>query len=44
MSDLSTIDSPAVADAYSFGEIHSIVDVGAGTDFSWRRSWRGIRA
>jgi len=30
MSDLSTIDSPAVADAYSFGEIHSIVDVGGG--------------
>jgi hypothetical protein len=30
MSDLSTIDSPAVADAYSFGEIQSIVDVGGG--------------
>jgi len=30
MSDLSAIDSPAVADAYSFGEIHSIVDVGGG--------------
>ncbi len=30
MSDLSTIDSPAVADAYSFDEIHSIVDVGGG--------------
>jgi hypothetical protein len=30
MSDLSTIDGPAVADAYSFGEIHSIVDVGGG--------------
>jgi len=30
MSDLSTIDSPAVAGAYSFGEIHSIVDVGGG--------------
>ncbi len=30
MSDLSTIDSPAVADAYSFGEIHSLVDVGGG--------------
>jgi hypothetical protein len=30
MSDLSTIDSPAVADAYSFGEIHSIVDVAGG--------------
>ncbi len=28
MTDLSTIDGPAVADAYSFGEIHSIVDVG----------------
>jgi hypothetical protein len=30
MSDLSTIDSPAVADAYSFGEIQSIVDVAGG--------------
>ncbi len=30
MSDLSTIDSPAVGDAYSFGEIRSIVDVGGG--------------
>src|SRR5437879_5204401 len=30
MSDLSTIDSPAVAEAYSFGDIHSIVDVGGG--------------
>lgn len=30
MSDLSTIDSPAVADAYSFGDIQSIVDVGGG--------------
>jgi len=30
MSDLSTIDGPAVADAYAFGEIHSIVDVGGG--------------
>jgi hypothetical protein len=30
MSDFSTIDSPAVADAYSFGEIHSIVDVAGG--------------
>ncbi len=30
MSDLSTIDSPAVADAYSFSEVHSIVDVGGG--------------
>src|ERR1700740_2261123 len=30
MSDLSTIDGPAVADAYSFGEIHSLVDVGGG--------------
>jgi len=30
MSDLSTIDGPAVADAYSFGEIHSVVDVGGG--------------
>ena len=30
MTDLSTLDSPAVADAYSFGEIHSIVDVGGG--------------
>ena len=30
MSDLSTIDSPAAADAYAFGEIHSIVDVGGG--------------
>jgi len=33
MSDLSTIDGPAVADAYSFGEIHSIVDVGGGHGF-----------
>ena len=30
MSDLSTIDGPAVADAYSFSDIHSIVDVGGG--------------
>jgi len=30
MSDLSAIDSPAVADAYNFGEIRSIVDVGGG--------------
>ena len=30
MSDLSTIDGPAVADAYAFAEIHSIVDVGGG--------------
>jgi hypothetical protein len=30
MTDLSTIDGPAVAEAYSFGEIHSIVDVGGG--------------
>jgi hypothetical protein len=30
MTDLSTIDGPAVADAYSFGEIESIVDVGGG--------------
>jgi hypothetical protein len=33
MSDLSTIDGPAVADAYSFGEIRSIVDVGGGHGF-----------
>jgi hypothetical protein len=30
MTDLSTIDGPAVAEAYSFGEIQSIVDVGGG--------------
>jgi len=30
MTDLSTIDGPAVADAYSFGEIRSIVDVAGG--------------
>src|SRR2546425_3102353 len=30
MSDLSTIDGPAVTDAYSFREIRSIVDVGGG--------------
>jgi hypothetical protein len=30
MSDLSAIDGPTVADAYSFGELHSIVDVGGG--------------
>ena len=30
MTDLSTIDGPAVADAYSFREIHSIVDVAGG--------------
>lgn len=30
MSDLSAIDSPAVADAYSFRDIHSIVDVAGG--------------
>src|SRR2546428_3602427 len=28
MTDLSTIDGPAVADTSSFGEIHSLVDVG----------------
>jgi hypothetical protein len=33
MSDLSAIDGPAVADAYSFGEIRSIVDVGGGHGF-----------
>ncbi len=33
MTDLSTIDGPAVADAYSFGEIRSIVDVGGGHGF-----------
>ena len=30
MTDLSTIDGPVVADAYSFSDIHSIVDVGGG--------------
>ena len=30
MTDLSMIDSPAVADAYNFHGIHSIVDVGGG--------------
>jgi hypothetical protein len=30
MSDLSTIEGPAVAEAYSFDGIHSIVDVGGG--------------
>lgn len=30
MTDLSTIDSPAVADAYSFDGIHSIVDIAGG--------------
>jgi len=30
MSDLSMIDGPAVAEAYSFGEIQSIVDVAGG--------------
>jgi hypothetical protein len=30
MTDLSTIDGPAVAEAYSFAEILSIVDVGGG--------------
>lgn len=30
MSDLSMIDGPAVVEAYSFGEIRSIVDVGGG--------------
>jgi O-methyltransferase domain len=30
MSDLSSLDSPAVADAYSFSEINSIVDVAGG--------------
>jgi hypothetical protein len=30
MTDLSRLDSPAVADAYSFEGIHSIVDVGGG--------------
>lgn len=33
MSDLSMIDGPAAADAYSFGDIHSIVDVGGGHGF-----------
>ena len=30
MTALSTIDSPAVAESYSFDQIHSIVDVGGG--------------
>ncbi len=30
MSDLSTIDSPAVAEAYNFEGIHSIVDIAGG--------------
>jgi O-methyltransferase domain/Dimerisation domain len=30
MSDLSTIDSPAVAEAYNFGGIRTIVDIGGG--------------
>jgi len=30
MSDLSMLDSPAVAEAYSFSGIHSLVDVGGG--------------
>src|SRR6202023_4084311 len=30
MTDLSTIDSPAVAEAYNFDGIRSIVDVGGG--------------
>jgi len=30
MSDLSALDSPAVAEAYSFSGIHSLVDVGGG--------------
>jgi len=30
MTALSTIDSPAVAEAYNFDGIHSIVDVGGG--------------
>jgi len=30
MSDLSMLDGPAVADAYSFSGIHSLVDVGGG--------------
>jgi len=30
MSDLSSIDGPAVADAYSFSEIRSIVDIAGG--------------
>lgn len=30
MTDLSMIDGPAVAEAYSFSEIHSIVDVAGG--------------
>ncbi len=33
MSDLSTIDGPAVVEAYSFERIHSIVDVGGGHGF-----------
>jgi 2-polyprenyl-3-methyl-5-hydroxy-6-metoxy-1,4-benzoquinol methylase len=33
MTDLSTIDSPAVADAYSFAGMQSIVDVGGGHGF-----------
>jgi C-methyltransferase len=43
MSDLSSVDSPAVAEAYSFREIHSLVDVGAGRGFSSRPSWPAIR-
>ena len=30
MTDLSSVDAPAVAEAYSFDKIHSIVDVGGG--------------
>jgi hypothetical protein len=30
MTDISMIDGPAVAEAYNFGGIHSIVDVGGG--------------
>jgi hypothetical protein len=30
MTDLSMLDSPAVADAYSFRDIHSIVDIAGG--------------
>jgi hypothetical protein len=33
MTELSMIDGPAVAEAYNFGEIHSIVDIAGGHGF-----------
>jgi O-methyltransferase len=43
MTELSMIDGPAVADAYNFEGIRSVVDTPVATDFCWQPSWRKIR-